>query len=91
MERDSRCLRPKYLQILRCMDYVCFHKFSGVLVEDEEELRGCIILIKAHRSERVVKFDADSQKVVVLRQYEVCNISNPTSHVHRLVEGYPPA
>ena len=79
-----------------CRQFVCFHALSREKVEDAEELRGCLILVKARKSEQVVKFDAaeeevvtyrrKSEKVVVLREWEECDVRDGRPWVHRRLD-----
>ena len=63
-----------------CQEFVCFHKFTGLPVLHNWQLRGCIILIKVllvtlafltfsissktRKSEMVVKYDGEVEDVV---------------------------
>ena len=67
-----------------CQEFVCFHKFTGLPVLHNWQLRGCIILIKVllvtlafltfsissktRKSEMVVKYDGEVEDAVTFPQ-----------------------
>merc|ERR1711963_850316 len=71
LQPDCHCKKCTHFETLgespegsACQEFACFHKFTGLPVLHNWQLRGCIILIKTRKSEMVVKYDGELEDVV---------------------------